>query len=81
LFYDFKTRSYKQVPTPVKLVSLKSEARKGKVIKANTGASLVDLGDSVACVEFHSKMNAIGEDILQVVDLGLKNSRAIMMRW
>ncbi|MCL5034752.1 MAG: 3-hydroxyacyl-CoA dehydrogenase/enoyl-CoA hydratase family protein [Bacteroidetes bacterium] len=72
LFYDFKTRSYKEVPVPKKLVNLKTEVKKGKVIKANAGASLIDLGDSVVCVEFHSKMNAIGEDILQVVDFGLK---------
>ncbi len=72
LFYDFSTKSYKPVPVPKKLINLKAEVKKGRVIKSNAGASLIDLGDSVACVEFHSKMNTIGEDILQVVDLGLK---------
>ncbi len=32
------------------------------VVKSNSGASLIDLGDGVLCVEFHSKMNALGED-------------------
>ena len=72
LFYDFGSKSYKPIPIPKKLVSLSLEKKKGRVIKSNAGASLIDLGDSVACVEFHSKMNTIGEDILQLVDLGLK---------
>ncbi len=32
------------------------------VVKKNAGASLIDLGDGVLCVEFHSKMNSLGED-------------------
>ncbi len=37
------------------------------VVKRNPGASLVDLGDGVLCVQFHSKMNALGEDALAIV--------------
>jgi len=37
------------------------------VVKKNPGASLVDLGDGVACLELHSKKNAIGEDIVRLV--------------
>ena len=32
------------------------------VVKKNAGASLIDLGDGVLCLEFHSKMNALGDD-------------------
>lgn len=71
-FYDFTSARYKEVPSPKKLVNLKLESDKGKVIKANAGASLIDLGDSVACVEFHSKANVIGEDVLQMTEFGLK---------
>ncbi len=35
------------------------------VVKKNPGASLIDLGDGVLCCEFHSKMNSIGDDIMQ----------------
>ena len=38
-----------------------------KVVKRNAGASLVDLGDGVLSVEFHSKMNAIGGDTIQML--------------
>ena len=37
------------------------------VVKKNPGASLIDLGDGVACLELHSKKNAIGEDIVRLV--------------
>ena len=37
------------------------------VVRQNPGASLVDLGDGVACLELHSKKNAMGEDIVRMV--------------
>src|SRR5207244_7781379 len=42
------------------------------VVKKNSGASLVDLGDGVGSIEFHSKMNAIGADIVQLIAQTLK---------
>ena len=42
------------------------------VVKKNAGASLVDLGDGVGCIEFHSKMNALGGDIVQMITQTLK---------
>ena len=39
-------------------------------LDGNSGASLIDLGDGVLCLEFHSKMNAIGQDALEVVNRG-----------
>ncbi|HUI28755.1 MAG TPA: 3-hydroxyacyl-CoA dehydrogenase NAD-binding domain-containing protein [Candidatus Acidoferrales bacterium] len=72
LFYDFVSKGYRQVPISRKFVNLAIEKRNGKIIRENSGASLVDLGDSVACIEFHSKANSIGEDVSQIVDLGLK---------
>ncbi len=45
-----------------------------KVIKQNAGASLRDVGDGVLCVEFHSKMNAIGEDQIAMMYAGLEET-------
>jgi 3-hydroxyacyl-CoA dehydrogenase len=42
------------------------------VVKKNSGASLVDLGDGVACIEFHSKMNSLGGDIVSLMSQTLK---------
>ena len=44
------------------IVVLADLKRARGVVKKNAGASLIDLGDGVLCVEFHSKMNALGED-------------------
>ncbi len=53
------------------------------VVKRNAGASLVDLGDGVLCVEFHSKMNTIGADTVQMLQAGVKeaarNHRALVV--
>jgi 3-hydroxyacyl-CoA dehydrogenase len=49
-------------------------------IKKNAGASLKDLGDGVLCVEFHSKMNALGEDALAIIHEALaSDSQAIVI--
>jgi 3-hydroxyacyl-CoA dehydrogenase len=47
-----------------------------KVVRRNAGASLVDLGDGVLAVEFHSKMNAIGGDTIEMLHAGVKEATA-----
>ena len=47
-----------------------------RVVRKNAGASLVDLGDGVLCVEFHSKMNAIGGDTIEMLRRGVKEAAA-----
>ena len=54
-----------QLPTP------DSQSR---VVRKNAGASLIDLGDGVLQVEFHSKMNAIGGDTIQMLHAGVKEA-------
>ncbi|MBN1149130.1 MAG: enoyl-CoA hydratase/isomerase family protein [Anaerolineales bacterium] len=49
------------------LIRLQEQKAAGKVIKKNAGADLVDLGDGVACVEFHTKMNALDVDIFSII--------------
>ncbi|EIT87141.1 3-hydroxyacyl-CoA dehydrogenase NAD-binding protein [Fictibacillus macauensis ZFHKF-1] len=44
---------------------------KGNVIDKNSGASLIDLGDGVACLEFTSPNNALGSDIIAMLHKGL----------
>ena len=43
-------------------------------VRRNAGASLVDLGDGVLAVEFHSKMNAIGGDIVDMLQAGVREA-------
>jgi 3-hydroxyacyl-CoA dehydrogenase len=68
LFFDFATNAYKPVVQPAGTIILKSEKERSKTIKKNSGASLIDIGDGVACLEFHTKMNAVGADIVSMIN-------------
>jgi 3-hydroxyacyl-CoA dehydrogenase len=70
-YFDFAAGEYVPVAEQPGVVVLKSVKDRTPVIKKNAGASLVDLGDGVACLEFHSKMNSIGGDTLQMVKTAL----------
>jgi 3-hydroxyacyl-CoA dehydrogenase len=56
------------------LALLKSAKEHHRTVKKNAGASLVDIGDGVLCVEFHSKMNSIGGDTLSMLNAGVKEA-------
>jgi 3-hydroxyacyl-CoA dehydrogenase len=58
------------------VIYLKEEKARSKEVKKNAGASLIDLDDGVFCVEFHSKMNALGADIFSMMREGLKEADA-----
>ena len=61
-------------PASPDLQILRTAKEQGRVIRKNAGASLVDLGDGVIAVEFHSKMNAIGGDTIQMLQAGVKEA-------
>jgi 3-hydroxyacyl-CoA dehydrogenase len=61
-----------KVPEPPGVIILKSLKERSNEVARNSGASLIDLGDGVLCCEFHSKMNAIGDDITAMMQTGLK---------
>ena len=70
--FDVCTGGAKKVEGPKGIIFLKSLKDKGGEIERNPGASLIDLGDGVACCEFHAKMNAIGADLIAMMHKGLK---------
>ena len=53
------------------IILLKDLKAAGRLITKNASASLIDLGDGVACVEFHTKMNALDADIGALIDQAL----------
>jgi 3-hydroxyacyl-CoA dehydrogenase len=55
---------------------LKSARDRKQVVRSNSGASLVDLCDGVLAVEFHSKLNTVGGDTIQMLDAGVKEASA-----
>jgi 3-hydroxyacyl-CoA dehydrogenase len=70
--FDIASGGAEQVEEPNGVVILKSLKDAGREIDRNSGASLIDLGDGVVCCEFHSKMNAIGADLIAMTHKGLK---------
>jgi len=68
-YFDLKTNSYQAVPTKPNVLLLKNLREQNKVIDSNGSASLIDVGDGVICLEFHSKMNAIDDELVM---MGLK---------
>jgi 3-hydroxyacyl-CoA dehydrogenase len=70
-FYDLVAGEYKPMPDRPGVIILKTVKERGGVIKTNPGASLIDLGDGVACLEFHSKMNSIGGDTVSMMNFAI----------
>src|SRR5204863_2729321 len=70
-YFDFAAGRYVPLSDPPGVLILKSIKDQKGVIKQNSGASLIDLGDGVACLEFHSKMNSIGGDTLEMLKKSL----------
>jgi 3-hydroxyacyl-CoA dehydrogenase len=63
-------------PAAPGLQLLKSARDRKQVVRSNAGASLVDLSDGVLAVEFHSKMNTVGGDTIQMLDAGVREASA-----
>ena len=74
LFFDPVSGSYRPVVSAEGVSSLSVIKKAHGVIKKNPGASVIDLGDGVAAIELHSKMNALGDDIVTLITQTLKPS-------
>jgi 3-hydroxyacyl-CoA dehydrogenase len=70
-YFDFRSNGYQPVEPRPGILSLRDHKRTRGVVFQNTGASLVDLGDGVLCVEFHSKLNTLGEDNIAMIHAAL----------
>lgn len=71
LFYDLVAGEYKPMPERPGVMILRSVKEQTGVIKTNPGASLIDIGDGVTCLEFHSKMNSIGGDTVLMMNFAI----------
>ncbi len=71
-YFDVVSGSYKPVPAAEGTATLGTLKKSHGVVKKNPGASLIDLGAGVAAIELHSKMNALGGDIVTLITQTLK---------
>ena len=65
--FDPVSGAYKAVPVREGVARVAAFRKSNGVVRQNAGASLVDLGDGVACLELRSKKAAIGEDVIRLV--------------
>ena len=75
-FYDQASQSYQAIPGVENFIILDNLRASGKVLWKNAGASVIDLGDGILNVEFHSKMNSLGTDVIQGLLKGVEMAEA-----
>jgi 3-hydroxyacyl-CoA dehydrogenase len=66
-YFDPSASAYVPVEPPSAVITLTRAKRSNGIVTENPGASLIDIGDGIGCIEFHTKMNALGGDIVSFV--------------
>ncbi|MGV8880005.1 MAG: 3-hydroxyacyl-CoA dehydrogenase/enoyl-CoA hydratase family protein [Sphingobacteriaceae bacterium] len=81
-YYDIPSMSYQSVPGAAGLIVL-DHIRESKMVWKNAGTTIFDLGDGILNLEFHTKMNTIGGEVLQginkAIDLAEKEYRGLVI--
>ncbi|PIR19873.1 MAG: hypothetical protein COV45_07800 [Deltaproteobacteria bacterium CG11_big_fil_rev_8_21_14_0_20_47_16] len=70
-YFDQNAGAYKAIPEPKNVIILKSLVERNKTVAKNDSASVIDLGDGVFNVQFHAKMNAIDDGIIEMLNRGM----------
>ncbi|KAA9325428.1 3-hydroxyacyl-CoA dehydrogenase/enoyl-CoA hydratase family protein [Adhaeribacter soli] len=82
LYYDIPSKAYNQVPGTENFIIL-DNYRSNNVIWKNKGATIMDIGDGILNLEFHTKMNTMGSEVVQgihkAIDLAEKDFRGLVI--
>jgi 3-hydroxyacyl-CoA dehydrogenase len=74
-YYDIPSKSYLVAPGRESFIILDHKRSQTPVFK-NTGCTVHDIGDAVLCVEFQTKMNTIGGEVLEGINKALDIAEA-----
>ena len=77
-YFDLTSANYKPLEVSEGVWSVTVAKKSNGVVKKNASTSLVDLGDGIGCIEFHSKMNSLGADIVQFVTQTLRPGNPVL---
>ena len=81
-YYDLGSKSYQIIPGSEKNIAL-TTYKVDKVVYHNDDATIMDIGDGILCLEFHSKMNTMGQGVLEgiqkAIDLAEKDYRGLVI--
>ncbi len=72
LCFDIDQAKHTALAPLPRTLALSTFKSREQVVRSNAGASLIDIGDGVACLEFHSKMNAIGGDTVAMMQAAVE---------
>lgn len=70
LYYDIPSRSYKEIPGRNQFILL-DDLRENNILWSNPGATVFDIGDGVLNLEFHSKMNTLGGEVIEGINTAI----------
>ncbi len=70
-YYDIPSKSYKEIPGQEDFILLDTLTAAGKSIWSNEGATIYDLGDDVIGLEFHTKMNSLGQEVIEGINTAI----------
>ncbi|UXP33421.1 3-hydroxyacyl-CoA dehydrogenase/enoyl-CoA hydratase family protein [Reichenbachiella agarivorans] len=73
LYYDIPSKSYKVVPGTEGFVILEAY-KENNVVFQNAGSTVYDIGDGILNVEFHTKMNAIGGEVIEGINTAISKA-------
>ncbi|MDP1747457.1 MAG: 3-hydroxyacyl-CoA dehydrogenase/enoyl-CoA hydratase family protein [Bacteroidota bacterium] len=81
-YYDIPSKSYKTIPGTESFILL-DNIRANKTVWKNSGTTITDIGDGIINLEFHTKMNSIGGEVIEginkAIDLAEKNYRGLVI--
>lgn len=82
LYYDIPSKAYKVIPGTEEFILLEN-IRESKTVWKNSGTTITDIGDGILNIEFHTKMNSIGGEVLEginkAIDLAEKEYKGLVI--
>ena len=75
-YYSVADKGFREVPVAAGGISLTLLKSAGAVAEKSSAASLIDIGDGIFCLEFHSKMNVIGGETLAMIHKAIRRAEA-----
>jgi len=70
-YYDIPSKSYKEIPGISGFILLETLEAGNKKLWGNAGSSVYDLGDGILGLEFHTKMNSMGAEVIEGINTAI----------
>lgn len=74
LCFDSRSKSVQPVPARRRVINLSDYKKAGKTIQRGKMASIIDLGDGIICLEFHSKANALSTEVIGLIQAAAREA-------